>query len=303
MITLHMKPEVSGVEWSRFCAEAPPFSIALDGYVPGPPRLDTAAPCASFNHHEGVDRLSTRSTCAQVLLALRMGLYERFRDSDGPRADVFANDCDEDVCLAWTILNNPHLADDPANPILNRLVGVEDLLDCTAGMYPMHKDSPILRELAWVFEPYRQFRLSGQLNRREVSAFASIVKDVEGRILRYVVGHGDTMALDTRYEVLFRGNGWLGVREIGAQARVGLVSDGCRAFVSVRQRGDGRWTYSIGRLSPFVAPDLSALCSALNAIEPGWGGGDTIIGSPRPSGSALLPDELFAMVAGLEVGR
>jgi len=49
-------------------------------------------------------------------------------------------------------------------------------------------------------------------------------------------------------------------------------------------------------MSPFLPLDLGKLCTTLN-MRDGldldlWGGGDTIIGSPRKAGSGLKPDEL-----------
>ena len=44
-------------------------------------------------------------------MAIRQGLFRCFRDGSGPTARVYANDCDEDVCTAWFLLNNAHLAE------------------------------------------------------------------------------------------------------------------------------------------------------------------------------------------------
>lgn len=306
-IQLVVEPQQPALLWRDFLQRTPTFSVALDGYVRGKPRFDSAGPRVNFNHHEDVDRLSTRSTCGQVLMAIRMGLFDRFRDQDGPRASVYVNDCDEDVCTSWALLSRPDLCQYPTNPLLNRLVGIEDLLDTTSGMYPVHKDSPILREAAWVFEPYRQFRLGGGLDRRDASAFQSIITDVTNRLHRYLTGRGESVSVDTRYERIGGGTGWAAVREIGAQARIGMFSDGIRVFVSVRERVDGRHTYTIGRASPFVPLDFRMLRAELEAEErltsdsnedsgDYWGGGETILGSPRVLGSILAPGAVFRIV-------
>lgn len=305
-IQLVVQPEQPALLPSAF-RNAPAFSIALDGYVRGKPWVDTKSPRANFNHHEGVDRLSTRSTCGQVLMAIRMGLFGRFRDQDGPRASVYVNDCDEDVCTSWALLSRPDLCQHTTNPLLNRLVGIEDLLDTTSGMYPIHKDAPILREAAWVFEPYRQFRLGGGLNKRDARAFRSTITDVTDRIHRYLTGRGESVPVDTRYERIGGGTGWTAVRELGAQARIGMLSDGIRVFVSVRERGNGRYDYVIGRASPFDPLDLNFLCAELEAEErltletnentgDSWGGGDSTKGSPRVLGSVLVPEVVFRIV-------
>lgn len=305
-IELRMEPAVPAMSWDTFRASAPPFSIALDGYVAAGPRFDDEGPKANFNHHEEVDRLATRATCAQVLMAVRQGLFQRFRDKDGARAVLFANDCDEDVCTAVFIARNHFLAAGTMNPVLNRLVAMEDALDCTAGAYPFPADLPALQELAWVFAPYRQFRVSGGLERRDASAFEGIVVDVSNRMAKHVAGQGDSLPLDVRYEKIGSGHGFTVVKEIGAHARTGMFADGVRAYISVRERSDGRWQYVIGRMSPFVFLDTGLIASAMNqaeGIDPTpqnapdrWGGGNSIIGSPRIGGSTSSPDRVIEIV-------
>lgn len=303
-ISLHVRPGPS-ISWDEFVAKAPPFSIALDGIVAGGPRFDPSGPRANFNHHEDVDRLATRATCAQVLMAIRQGLFATFRDAAGARAEVWVNDPDEDVCVAWTLIHHHHLAAAAMNPMFNRLVAMEDALDCTAGAYPFPPDLPALQELAWVFEPYRQFRLSGQIPKLDARAYRTVITDVEARLLAHVTGRGGSIPLDTRYERIGGGDGWVMVREVGAQARTGMFADGIRAFVAVSEAPNGRHEYKIGRMSPFVPLNLAALCRHLNeqegdAANP-WGGSDVIIGSPRGGGSRLSPSDV-AHAVGLMIG-
>ena len=160
-VELHMRPDLPPMSGVAFREMAGPFSVAIDGFVREGPWFDASLPSKCFNHHEGVSRLETRATCAQVMLAVRQGFYRRFRDGDGPRAAVYANDCDEDVCMSWFLLKHHALSAQILNPLLNRLVHMVDLLDTTAGAYPFPEDLPALHGLAWVFEPYRRFRLAG----------------------------------------------------------------------------------------------------------------------------------------------
>jgi hypothetical protein len=237
------------------------------------------------------------------LLAVRQGLFRCFRDEQGPRATVYANDCDEDVCTSWYLLKHAHVAEQAVNPLLNRLVAMEELLDATAGAYPFPADLPALAELAWIFEPYRRFRLSGELDQKQARAYAAVVTDVELRIERHLTGRGDRIPLDTRYERLGGGTEWALIRERGAQARTGVFADKIYAYVAMRERPDGRFTYTVGRMSAFVHRfRVPAILAALNAAEgtsgspDRWGGGDTIGGSPRVSGSALPPAEVAKIV-------
>lgn len=308
-ITLHMEPLTPPMSWEAFRQRTGPFSVALDGYVEDGPQQDfgLGGPKQNLNHHAGVYRPATRATCAQVLVEVRDGFYERFRDGDGPRADVHMNDCDEDVGTSVTILKHPHLAETTMNPLLNRLVSVEDMLDTFAGAYPFPKDLPVLRELAWVFDPYRRFRLSGGLERKRASEYLGVVEDVGTRILAHLTGHGSTIALDFRYEVLRRGDGWVMVRELGAQARTAMLADGIRVFVSVRERPDGARTLAIGKFKSSTSGDLGAVIAACNTaesdpVEDRWGGGTNIMGSPRVAGTRL-DDQTIAAIMDLHFGR
>ena len=307
MIRLIVEATTPAMQWADFLPKAGPFAIALDGYVHGGPRFsdkvaEGIGPAINMNHHEEVDRLATRATCAQTLMAIRQGLFDLFRDEDGPRANVFVNDCDEDVCTSWFLLNQHYWAEQPMNPLLNRLVALEDALDATAGAYPFPVDLPALRNMAWIFEPYRRFRLSGEIDKRDSRSYKSVIEDVEKRIACHLVGTGHDIALDPRFEIVGGGTGWKMVREIGAQARTGMFADGVRAYVSVRSRPDGRYTYVLGRMSPFVPFDIPILFKNLNENEglvqnvDRWGGSDTIGGSPRVAGSGLTPDELTRII-------
>lgn len=309
MIDLVMQPYVAPNNWESFVEMAPEFSIALDGYVIGGPRFDAGKCMANFNHHEGVDRLATRATCAQVLMAIRQGLFKTFRQNGAPHAIVYANDCDEDVCTAWYILKHHAVCEPSMNPLLNRLVMMEDALDATAGAYPYPADLPALRELAWVFEPYRQFRGSGQLAKRDSRAFRGVVEDVELRIARHVSGHGQEIPLDTRYERVGGGTGWTMVKEIGAQARTGMFSDGIRAYVAARELGDGRYTYTVGRMSPFIRFDCGEIFDRCNEEEwllgngDVWGGSEMVGGSPRVGASKIQPQRMQEIVEGVVSGK
>lgn len=301
---LHMEPMTPAMSRERFIATAPPFAMALDGYVSGGPffvaKGPHGQPIINFNHHEGVDRLGTRATCAQVLMAIRQGLFETFRDDRGIRAEVFANDCDQDVCTTWYLLSHPEMSSTTINPVLNRLVAMEDELDTTAGAYPLSIDMPILRELAWIYQPYTNFRLMGGLRGRKAEQFRSIVDDVCGRISQHIVGRGDAIALSVNYDVIGGGKRWQMVVERGAQARTKMFADGVRAFISQSDHGEGRYTYSVGRMStfiPFPVPEiLEALNDAEGCTDDRWGGAETIGGSPRISGSRLNREEVTEVV-------
>lgn len=301
-IELVVSPGVSGISWESFCNSHPNYSVALDGYVNEGPQFHDEKIMVNYNHHEGCDRLATRATCAQVLMAIRQGMFQRFRNNYGPIANVYVNDCDEDVCTSWFLIRNHYMVESTMNPLINKLVAMEDALDSTAGAYPFPADLPALQELAWVFEPYRQFRMNGGLEKRNAESFKSIIMDVEHRIMQYVTGHGKCMSLDTRYDIIGGTDGWVMVKEIGAHARTGMFGNGIKAYVSVRERNDGKYTYTLGKLSPFIPFDLLRLTKIFNDKDGSvtstdkWGGGNNIMGSPRVSGSSLTPAQLSDII-------
>ncbi len=301
-ISLSMRPDVTPLGWEEFCATHGPYTIGLDGYVAAGSRFDPAGPRLNLDHHDEVDRLATRATCAQALLAIRQGLFECFRDGDAPRAEVCVNDCDEDVCTSWFLLTHADLAAPGKSSPLDQFVSLVDLLDTTAGAYSLPADLTALKELAWVFAPYHSFRRSGELYHRQPEGHRGVVTEVLSRIECHIGGRGSSFPLDGRYERRGGGPGWALIREIGAQARLAVTADGIRAYVAVRERPDGRWAYVVGRASPFVPFDVPALLHALNEAEgttkDRWGGSNLVGGSPRVQGSRLSPSEVERVING-----
>lgn len=302
MIDLYVEPRVTK-SWARFCSENPPLSISLDGYVEGPPAFSPIGPHANFDHHAKVDRLSTRSTCMQVFMAVTMGLFDSFQKDGRPFANVFVNDPDQDTCLAVWVLNNPDRCQGLRinQPVARLLIG-EDILDCTGGAYPVDPNNRGMQEQAWIFEPYFAARMDGRLFRMDAAGMGSIIHQVGERITAFTEGEGELIELDTRYDEMGGGAGWRLIVEHGPHARTALFGAGVRAFVSARDNGDDSWTYTIGKMSPYVRFPVDELYTALNAAEGladgpgGWGGSNTIGGSPREGGSKLPPLEIERLV-------
>lgn len=313
-VLMHVDPTIVSMTWDAFCETSPPYSIALDGYVNDVSLFDGTAPRANFDHHslntndatkrespgKRIDRLITRATCGQILIAIRTGLFHCFRNHEGIQANVYVNDGDQDVCTSWYLIKHAVETERVYNFRLNRLVSLEDTLDSFGGAYPFPLEMPELKELAWVFEPYTSFRLSGGVDRKNGAEFAVMIQEVEQRISLYVNGKGFSIPLQTKYDTLFEGIGWCMVHEEGAQARTAMVANGIHAFVSVRERGNGRYTYTIARTAPFIRFSVPSILEDLNIAEEClvdcWGGSDTIGGSPRVTGSRLTPKEVREII-------
>jgi hypothetical protein len=297
-IVLHCEPNTAPLTWEDFLKQAPDRSVAIDGYVIGAPKFDGGRLIMNVNHHEGVDRFSTRCTCAQLAMQIRTGLFQAFPGNEP--VHVFFNDCDQDVCLSIWLLRNGMISRNIVNPILNRLLFIEDMLDTTAGAYGFPTDMSALLENNWIFAPYVMARQNGALGRRSAEEFIQVIDAVEARINQAIVGNGKKLDLDTKYEVLLHKRTWAVIREIGLNARTGMFADGIRAFVSVQERMDGRMKYSIGRSGIWIPFDIPLILSRLNELEADpvnkWGGGDTIGGSPRATGSRLTINEVVEAI-------
>jgi len=290
------------VRWTKF-RRYPLFSIALDGYCYGPTRFSKDARRINLNHHEGVNDVAVRATCGQARTLVKQQLYAEFRDEEGPRATLYANDCDQDVCLATYVLMMPHQV---ARPRLRQLVSIEDYLDSSGGLYQPDNDEmrTLMRVQAWVFEPYTNVRIAGVLPKLSGAAMLEIIEGVHERIKLYLYGHGEQKEkLDIEYKTIVEHEVWSMVREIGAEAKTGMVRKGMRAYVSFLGEYDGRYRYSMGRLNPVVPFPVREILHCLNEAEgidsrdiERWGGGSNRGGSPRIKGSKLSPDEVEVVV-------
>jgi hypothetical protein len=289
------------VSRDEFVATHPPYSIALDGYASGEPFLEITArgPYRNFNHHESVDRSCTSATCEQVRRAVILGLFDLYHGDHGPRATVWVNDCDQDVCLATWILFHPHRA---GEPWVRTLAYVEDLLDMSAGGFPLPDQRDLLGEVRWVFEPYTGRR--PEVSKLDADGMAAILSDVHQRIERFLSGQGETMPLIGDYRVLGGGAGWSMVEVDHQHARQKMVEAGVKAAIELFARPGDRYVYSIWRRSEYIVdfPVLDIL-RALNVAEGyqpqdnlGWGGSENVGGSPRGRGSRMAPTEVEVIV-------
>jgi hypothetical protein len=293
-----------------FVASHPPYSIALDGYVFGEPWLHAteAGPYRNFNHHETVDRSCTSATCEQARRAVILGLYDLFRAGKGGArtAQLWANDCDQDVCLASWILLNPDRAAEPLVRVISQVV---DLLDMSAGAFPMPHERDLLGEIRWVFDPYTRAR--PQLAALSGDAMREVVRDVHHRLDRFAIGRAETSALVGEYLRLGGGDGWLLVEVSHQSARERMVAAGVRAAVELYGRAGDNYQYVLWRRSEYVVNfPVRDLLAALNRAEGfadvdprGWGGADNVGGSPRRVGSALPPARVEAIVGEVVAAR
>jgi len=295
------KPVRSGDDTLPPLIEYPPFSIAIDGYCKGGPKFNQERMVMNINHHEEVDRVATRSSCYQALVLVNLGIYESFCDEGGrPSATLYLNDCDQDVALATYILMHPEHV---GRPKLKHLVLIEDLMDMSGGLYPTKKRLHLVKQLNWIMQPYTKVRSSGEHRQLDAAGMERLVNQIHWRIRQCLFGRAKETDVDSSFEVLAENPGWVLVRERGEAARVGMAEKKIKAFASLIGESEGRYHYTLGRLSQFIPFPLPKLYAALNKAEGlgpeaehRWGGSDTIGGSPRDTGSGLPPERLQEVI-------
>lgn len=301
-INLVVEPNVSKT-WEQFVNENPAYSIGIDGYVHGPTRFDNSGIKLNLNHHDGVDRLSTRSSSGQMMIYIKQGLFKKFVKDGRPTADIFVNDPDEDVCLSyWLAKNNERISGMRSEPLISKLVFAEDVLDATAGAYPFSLDSDLMREITWIFEPYASQKK--EVRSMSDSGMKSIIESVGQRIDKYLIGKGEQRKPDGRFDLICSRPNWVMMQEIGPYAKSILFNMGMFSFVSYKgENPNGVHRYSIGRMSPFIDFPVVELFEHLNSFEgipsdcnDRWGGGNVIGGSPREKGSSIAPHKLIDII-------
>src|SRR5262245_33457249 len=237
----------------EFLSTHPPFSVALDGYVYGEPWLvvtPEGSPYRNFNHHETVDRSCTSATCEQARRAVILGFYDLFRQAGVRTARLHVNDCDQDVCLATWILMNPDRASEPLVRVISQIV---DLLDMSAGVFPMPHERDLLGQVRWVFDPYLRVRPS--LAGMSGDTMREVIRDVHHRLDQFTIGRAGVLGLPGEVTRIGGGDCWVEVTH--QTAREKLVASGVRAAVELFGRAGERYLYTVWRRSEYVIGDAA----------------------------------------------
>ncbi|HLP79288.1 MAG TPA: hypothetical protein VK158_01515 [Acidobacteriota bacterium] len=297
------------LDWKEFKRIAPPYSIALDGIVYGKTCVDARTHHANFNHHEEVDRFSTHATCGILQIYIKTGLFDHFRVNGIPTATLYLNDPDQDSSLSrWMMYNHERVK--KGEPLLNKLIFAEDILDVTGGIFPLGLESELMANIAWIFEPYTAS--IHNLHHMKDKQMITVMDAIGSRIDSYLMGRSGRIVPDDRFDVMHDyGRLFKMVHEIGPYARTRLYEQGTTFMVSYRgEDPKGTHRYSLAKLSPFGPEDMEFIFDQLNCLEhinaddkDRWGGGNAYGGSPRLRGSKIDPDRLCDELAGILKGK
>lgn len=297
-------PRVVFQDLAEFLKCYPKCAIALDGVIKSGPFFYEKCRVLNFDHHYGVVREATMSTAKQINMAIQLGLMDLFHPQRSVR--VVINDIDQDTALAlWQLKNSRYFKDPARLAAIEQLLRITDLWDITAGAFPLALDPRILRQHAWVFRAYTEFRISGQLARADATAMRKNLAITLKRITAWVEGQAQEVDLDERFEMVYRDSDCWYYRELGGnEARHYLWGQGMNAYVALGAlRPDGRQTFAIGRRSRYYTQfPLPKIAEALSAAEEKkglcapWGVADIVGGSHRELGSGLSFSEIRHIV-------
>jgi hypothetical protein len=269
----------------------PSNGIALDGAVQGP-QIDSAARRYSFDHHAGCIRMVTLATCQQVLLAIQIGLVV---DED---TIVFVNDIDADTVLStWLLIQALRAGayDDVVSaawlrdPRLLDLVAQIGDVDAHGPIFPVH---PMHTELNLPYgdkTPQDAAMLARQIAKLDAWCLApALAPPPRAR----EAGRGYAIRQNGEWEPVTTPDGF------GSLYAAGFLA---AALVTEANENTLKWT--IGKRSDLVplalgpATDPKSLLAKLRVLEGAppaetWGGGSTIMGSPRRPGglSSSIPE-------------
>ena len=279
-------------------AELPAKSIALDGYCQGP-AVDVEGERFSFDHHAGCLRLITSATCKQVFDAILLGF-------DPTDYTIYINDVDGDTVLSvWLLRNAAKVAAEPCE--VRDLVEAVSAIDAHGPAYPTDN--------ALLVDKFFQGVMAPEVAARRNKTFQTANLDemlescVDNVSLLLDGGLGYRPKTDERgYEITHTGNGWVMAKSNDFIFDL-LYAAGHTRAVAYQRLSDGSYAYTVAKKSELVshfpvgpANKEGNILYALNAREPGWGGGSTIGGAPRNadgSRSHLTPDEVFQIVEGV----
>lgn len=290
--------------WETFKKENPEgYAIALDGYVREITTEDYSGPWLNLNHHQGCVRSITDSTCMQIKKKIEENLFKNVFVRDGlPYATLFFEDCDADCSFSKWAAENHERIRNGAGPLINRIFSAENELDVKAGFSrEVPLDSQRMRELAWICEPYNS--VVREVPKMNAQAMTNVMESIGKRLDLYVLGKGEEIALDTRYNTMLNDPDKLIMfEEIGFYARTKLLESGVPFYIAYRgeyPKGKHRLVIGVHPEIP-VGDEFIKLTKEFNEMEgiaetaeDKWGGGDRIIGPPRAGGTSISPEIIF----------
>lgn len=252
------------------------YSIALDGFCYGGPKIDPDKHRFNFDHHEGCLRFATLATCSQVRYAILMGLEEL------EKYTVYLNDVDSDTAASVWCLANPDRMEEPLVKKLIDAIGISD-----AYLGAVHQNG-IGKTIEWICAPETDSKRNNDYCKLSDDGLKAILESVLHRIDLFANGEAQIeiskQPKHGEYKVLREENGWALVETSDPHVFGNLYHAGFTRLVIIRPQSDGTNAITLAKKSEFINNfPLEKLYDELNKIEPGFGGSNTVGGCVRNS--------------------
>jgi hypothetical protein len=285
-------------------------TIFIDGAYKGAPFVNNEKFQYNLDHHEGVIRYFTLSSCEQAMIMVMKGLT-----LEEGQWDIYLNEPDFDAVLAvWILCNYNELLKDEDNILqkairLTRVEGIIDVHGFTMGSFTgyaptTYESQKIIIEK--LLEQEKNLKSSGKWNNIDFLKYTMLML---GKIDIVVYGqnkdrnkdfniteHSKMKMLNSKYLIICESDaGIYAVEEFLKSKYQGKVG-----IIILRSNYDPT-KYTLRLSNEFISPDLTPLYKALNKADKNvspfdeankWGGSEIIGGSPRVKGSGLSIDEI-----------
>jgi hypothetical protein len=282
--------------------KSPERTIFLDGAAGGEPFMDHDRQIYNLDHHEGVERSFTLSTCEQSLVMVRKGL--NLKDKNWT---IYANEPDLDTVLAiWILLNHLHITPERSHVLgeivpLIRLEGIIDALglehiDLLA--FPPELLERTRRRLEKLREEELTLKKEGKWNDLDYTSYTyGMLKKIDNVIFRVqdfrdfkgVVEVARADITETDAAVVYHCD--MGIYEL--EEYLTKLYGKKPTFIILQK---DRRHYTIRKGDMFSPLKLDRIYERLNLFDPAvsgqdaenrWGGSGDIGGSPRGTGTGL----------------
>lgn len=272
--------------------ELPHKSIAIDGFASDGPRLDPDNERFSFDHHNNCSRFATNSSCMQSYLAINLGL-------DPSDYTVFANDVDIDVCASIYVLKEYEKCKEL--PLLKKLIDAINIGDVFGGSINLNGMSKVV---SYISAPELDSKKTGDFENLSDSSLLNILEATMHRIDEYVNGDINSSQMEPVKHGIFRVvkefSNWVLVESSDTHVYPHLYSCGFDRIVRYNKQKDGSLAITLAKKSDFITGfPITKMIEEFNKIEPNWGGGTSIAGSPRNSDgsrSKLALDKIIEVI-------
>jgi hypothetical protein len=298
----------AGLTFSASVAhKSPSGTIFLDGVAQCEPFMDHERQVYNLDHHEGCVRAFTLATCEQALVMYMKGLDLRNREWN-----IFANEPDLDTLLAiWILLNHTRIGaqDTTQRRLLFALVRYEGVIDALGLELKELSALPaeLMRKIQRIIDHLRGNELTikreGRWGETDYLAYTAAALNKIDQIFYKPSDFIDYQGMEelaridlTEQRIAVVVGADMGIYEIEPHLN---KLYGERLGVVFLKKGPN--TYTVRQMDLFMPISLEAIYERLNFSDPAvkcrtqsnkWGGASDIGGSPRESGTHLLPFEI-----------